>query len=415
MIMDASLFFPTDVETSLGGVSPLTQILRQQMRQLLQGYAIQDCLFWESSPDTRRGISLIEQELSSPALLAFSQAILARQDFNFFQCPSRILGASTPEDYDWGDETQLTGSSHAFLLLPCYYGQHNLGGIGLAKPTDLTAWSLQDLTGLKAIAAQYAFQVYHWQKMLQTQEDLTRQLQTLTLKLEEMIKVEQEKNETFSHIHHELRTPLTGILGFSRMLKDELYGPLNDKQKQYIQGIYNSGEHLLSLVNDFLDIAKLEACREELFLEMVAVEDICLASFSMVQSRAKEQGLALKLELGEGVGICMADQKRLKQILINLLSNAIKFTEEGSVTLRVEGDRQELRFSVIDTGIGISPHHQTQLFQPFSQIPNPLSRKHKGTGLGLALSKKLAQLHGGDITLRSQVGQGSCFTLHLPL
>jgi signal transduction histidine kinase len=199
------------------------------------------------------------------------------------------------------------------------------------------------------------------------------------------------------------------------MLKDELYGPLNDKQKQYIQGIYNSGEHLLSLVNDFLDIAKLEACREELFLEMVAVEDICLASFSMVQSRAKEQGLALKLELGEGVGICMADQKRLKQILINLLSNAIKFTEEGSVTLRVEGDHQELRFSVIDTGIGISPHHQTQLFQPFSQIPNPLSRKHKGTGLGLALSKKLAQLHGGDITLRSQVGQGSCFTLHLPL
>lgn len=415
MTMDASCLTLGNVGTSLELMSCFPQTLRQQTGQLLQGYAITDCLFWENHHEQIQVMPMMGKPIFAPAIAPLAQAILNRHRSDFSLSTQQILGASSLEDYDWGDESSFTGSAHTFLFLPCFYEQQNLGGIGIAKPTDLKHWPLHYLTGFRAIADQYAFQVYHWQRMIQSQEHLTEKLQSLTLKLEEMMKLEQEKNETFSHIHHELRTPLTGILGFSRMLKDELYGPLNDKQKQYIQGIYNSGEHLLSLVNDFLDMAKLDACREELFLEMVAVEDICLASFSMVQSRAKEQGLALTLELGEGVGICMADQKRLKQILINLLSNAIKFTEVGSVTLRVEGDRQELRFAVIDTGIGISPHHQTQLFQPFSQIPNPLSRKHKGTGLGLALSKKLAQLHGGDITLQSEVGKGSCFTLHLPL
>jgi signal transduction histidine kinase len=242
-----------------------------------------------------------------------------------------------------------------------------------------------------------------------------RKLQELTLHQETIEAFHQSNSETLSHIHHELRTPLTGILGFSRMLREELYGPLNEKQKQYIQGIVNSGEHLLSLVNDFLDLSKLDAHREELFLEMVAVEDICLSSLSIVQSKAREQGIDLNLEIAQDVDVCMTDQKRLKQILLNLLSNAIKFTERGSVTLKVERYSNKLTFSVIDTGIGIKPEDQLLLFQPFKQIYNSLSRKQKGTGLGLAVSKKLAQLHGGDITLVSEEGKGSCFILHLPI
>lgn len=242
-----------------------------------------------------------------------------------------------------------------------------------------------------------------------------RKLQELTLHQETIEAFHQTNSETLSHIHHELRTPLTGILGFSRMLREELYGPLNEKQKQYIQGIVNSGEHLLSLVNDFLDLSKLDAHREELFLEMVAVEDICLSSLSIVQTKAREQGIDLNLEIAQDVDVCMTDQKRLKQILLNLLSNAIKFTERGSVTLKVERYPNKLTFSVIDTGIGIKPDDQLLLFQPFKQIYNSLSRKHKGTGLGLAVSKKLAQLHGGDITLVSEEGKGSCFILHLPI
>ena len=250
--------------------------------------------------------------------------------------------------------------------------------------------------------------------VLLQQLQLNKKLQDVITKNDLLENSNQNKSEFLAHINHELRTPLTGILGFSRMLNEEIYGPLNDKQKQYMQGISTSGEHLLSLINDFLDISKIEANREELFLEKLAVEDVCLSALSMLQARAKEQKLELKLEVGSNVNMFTADQRRLKQILLNLLSNAIKFTEEGSVTLKVESFPEQLVFCVIDTGIGIKSSDQTQLFQPFQQIHNHLSRKQKGTGLGLALSRKLAQLHGGDITLTSEVGKGSCFTLNLP-
>ncbi len=250
--------------------------------------------------------------------------------------------------------------------------------------------------------------------VLGQQIEFSQKIEDLQAKNESLQMTNQNKSEFLSHINHELRTPLTGILGFSRMLVEEIYGPLNDKQKQYMKGIVSSGEHLMSLINDFLDISKIEANREELFLERIAVEDVCLSALSMLKTRAKEQNLELKLEIGPNVEMCIADQRRLKQILLNLLSNAIKFTEMGSVTLKVEYGQDELIFSVIDTGIGIKPSDQAQLFQPFQQIHSHLSRKHKGTGLGLALSRKLAQLHGGDLTLTSEMGKGSCFTLNLP-
>lgn len=218
-----------------------------------------------------------------------------------------------------------------------------------------------------------------------------------------------------SYLHHELRAPLSAIIGFARMLKDELYGPLNPKQQQYVQGIASSGDYLLSLVNDVLDWSKLSAQQEELFCEWVAVEDLCLAVIFLFKEKAKSKGLTLELTLAPEAGLCWGDQKRLKQILINLLSNAVKFTETGAVTLQVYVQEQTLYFTVQDTGVGISPQDQSQLFQPFRQIPHSLNRREKGTGLGLALSRKLAQLHGGDITCLSQPGQGSCFTLQIPL
>jgi signal transduction histidine kinase len=261
---------------------------------------------------------------------------------------------------------------------------------------------------------QFLEKISQYISVLGQQIQLNQKIEDLQARNEILETTSQNKSEFLSHINHELRTPLTGILGFSRMLVEEIYGPLNDKQKQYMKGIVSSGEHLMALINDFLDISKIEANREELLLERVAVEDVCLSAVSMLKVRAKEQNLELKLEIGPNVEMCTADQRRLKQILLNLLSNAIKFTEIGSVTLKVEHSNEELIFSVIDTGIGIKPSDQTQLFQPFQQIHSHLSRKQKGTGLGLALSRKLAQLHGGDLTLTSEVGKGSCFTLNLP-
>ena len=220
--------------------------------------------------------------------------------------------------------------------------------------------------------------------------------------------------EFISHLNHELRSPIAAILGFARMLKEEIYGSLNDKQMQYIQAMATTGEHALNLINDYLDLAKVNADKEKLEPEKLAVEDICRASLAIVEEKARQKGLKLNLDIDRNVDFCLADKLRLQQILVNLLSNAVKFTQQGSVTLRITPQGTNLQFSVIDTGIGISAANQKRLFQPFQQIKNSACRDEKGTGLGLALSRKLAILHGGDITLTSTEGKGSCFTLYLP-
>ena len=256
-----------------------------------------------------------------------------------------------------------------------------------------------------------------------TFQKLQQKIQQLEQKVNRLKQQNQElqtegsniNQEYFSHLNHELRSPLANILQFARMLKDEIYGSLNPKQTEYISGILTSGNHLFELINDYLDMAKIEANREELYPERIAVEDVCDASIVMVQGKAKNKNLELILDIADDVDFCYVDSLRLKQILINLLSNAIKFTERGSVTLKVTATSRMLLFSVIDTGVGISKKDSVKLFKPFQQINTPLHRQHKGTGLGLALSRKLAQLHGGDITLTSEVNKGSCFTVSIPL
>ena len=214
---------------------------------------------------------------------------------------------------------------------------------------------------------------------------------------------------------HELRNPLTAILLSSRMLSDEIYGSLNSKQMQYVNSISACGTDLLELINDLLDLSKIEADKQEIYKETVPVHEVCLASISTVQESAKQKGLELNLEIDNQVSFCQADPQRLKQILRNLLSNAVKFTVVGSVTLKVQKNSKSIDFSAIDTGIGISETDLDKVFEPFIQIKNRVSNKHKGSGLGLPLSRKLARLHGGDITVTSQKDKGSCFTLHLPL
>ncbi|BFM40285.1 HAMP domain-containing sensor histidine kinase [Synechocystis sp. LKSZ1] len=371
--------------------SPLGQLRQQTMallRWLIPGL---EGWFWEFPVAQVLKLHCYSAPLSK-SFLCFCQEMIEGYQADFQQGqayfahfdPPEILGFSADQDT----------YSLPFLFLPCLYQGQYLGGMCLGHPGP-PMWHQQQLQPLQIIVEQYSL------GYTLAQSSPAASLGTMALDL--------------SHLHHELRTPLTGILGFSKMLKEELYGPLNDKQRQYVQGILLSGEHLLSLVNDFLDLAKIDARREELFLEVVAVEDLCWAALSMVQINAREKGLDLKLEIAPEVDFCRVDQKRVKQILLNLLSNAIKFTLEGGVTLRVERQGEFLTLAVIDTGIGIEAADQAQLFQPFKQLKHPLNRQTKGTGLGLVLSRKLAQLHGGDIYLESCPGQGSCFTLQLPL
>ena len=249
-----------------------------------------------------------------------------------------------------------------------------------------------------------------WNQVVQ----LKKHLATLKAEKEQLKATAEAKEEYFSHLNHELRSPIAAILGFARMLKDEIYGALNTKQMQYVCAALTTAEHLLDLVNDYLDIAKIDANREELFYENLPVEDICQASLAIVQEKARTKGLDLILNIADNIDFCFADKLRLKQILVNLLTNAVKFTESGSVTLKVTLDQNMLRFAIIDTGIGISEEDCQKLFQPFQQINNRSNRRNKGTGLGLALSKKLAQLHGGNIVLTSKIGSGSCFCVSIP-
>lgn len=297
---------------------------------------------------------------------------------------------------------------HCCLLsLPLYISQKFFGYLILQTEQSERSFSREEIESLEIITYQIAMAIQ--------QDQLIEKIERIELENKKLQSSSNHKSDYLSHVSHELRTPLAGILGFSKMLREEIYGTLNEKQKQYVNGIRISGEHLLALVNDFLDLSKIEANKEELFLETVAVEDICLAAISIVQPKANEQNLDLILKLSDQVDFCKVDQRKIKQILINLLSNAIKFTEKGSVTLQVEKIDCLLTFCVIDTGIGIKEEDQNKLFQPFQQIHSNLSRKHKGTGLGLALSRKLAQLHEGNLTLKSEYGKGSCFTLELPL
>ena len=164
-----------------------------------------------------------------------------------------------------------------------------------------------------------------------------------------------------------------------------------------------------------LDLSKIEAGKEELNLENIVLEEMGQACLSLFEERCSQRGLQLSMEIAPDLSTCNADRRRLKQILVNLLSNAVKFTDSGSITLKINKAGEQVLFCVIDTGIGIAASDRESIFQPFHQIDSGLNRKYEGTGLGLALSRKLAQLHNGDITLDSELGRGSCFTLHLPI
>lgn len=225
----------------------------------------------------------------------------------------------------------------------------------------------------------------------------------------------QHKSEFLANMSHELRTPLNAVIGFSEVLRDEMFGQVNAKQAEYLEDIHCSGKHLLALINDILDLSKIEAGKMDLELSPLDLEDALGTAITLLRDRATRNCVVLELQCTAGIGTWIADARKFKQIMVNLLANAVKFTPSGGrVNVRAERLAGEVRIAVSDTGIGIRPEDHELVFEAFRQASGDHLKKSEGTGLGLALTRRFVELHGGQLTLKSEPGHGSTFEFNLP-
>jgi signal transduction histidine kinase/HAMP domain-containing protein len=290
----------------------------------------------------------------------------------------------------------------AVLAVPLFLEQRVLGALAVwrREPGTFTpdvVNLLQQFATQSALALQNA-------RLFRELADKSRELEVAS----------RHKSEFLANMSHELRTPLNAIIGFSEVLVERMFGELNDKQEEYLRDIYASGTHLLSLINDILDLSKVEAGRMELELSAVRLPRVIDDALILVRERAMRRGITLRASIDDGLGEVRADERKIKQVVLNLLSNAIKFTPEGGRvevrTVAVDGGAE---VSVADTGVGIAPEDLDAVFEEFRQV-GASTAKHEGTGLGLALCRRFIELHGGRIRVTSQVGVGSTFTFTLP-
>jgi GAF domain-containing protein len=289
----------------------------------------------------------------------------------------------------------------------------------LAVPLLLEDRIMGGLTVWRKQPGGFAPEVVHLLQTFAAQSSLALQnarlFREIADKSRQLEAASRHKSEFLANMSHELRTPLNAIIGFSEVLAERMFGEVNEKQAEYLQDILSSGRHLLSLINDILDLSKVEAGRLELELGRFHLPTALDNALILVRERATRHGVTLTQTVDPGVGDIVADERKVKQILLNLLSNAVKFTPEGGrVGLTATAAEDGITIAVSDTGIGIAPEDQAAIFEEFRQVGRDDTRTQEGTGLGLTLAKKFVELHGGRIWVRSQVGQGSTFTFTLP-
>jgi len=292
--------------------------------------------------------------------------------------------------------------SRTVIGVPMLREGQTIGGMVLAR-YDVRPFSEREVELVQTFADQAAIAIGNV-RLFNEIQDKSQQLEAAS----------RHKSEFLANMSHELRTPLNAIIGFSEVLLQGIFGDVNEKQREYLQDVLGSGQHLLSLINDILDLSKIEAGRMDLELTTFSVRDALESGLTIVRERAARHGIALKTVLASNVGTIEADERKVKQILYNLLSNAVKFTPDGGrVDVNVRAENSDVRVEVRDTGIGIAPADQERIFEEFQQVGRERSRE--GTGLGLTLTKRFVELHGGRIWLESAPGEGSTFGFTLPL
>jgi signal transduction histidine kinase len=301
-------------------------------------------------------------------------------------------------------DTVVRAGYRALLAVPLLREDHILGGLIVNRRTP--GEFAPDVIGLlRTFAAQSALAIQN-ARLFQEIEEKSRQLEI----------ADRHKSEFLASMSHELRTPLNAVIGFSEVLLDRMFGELNPKQDEYLQDIATSGRHLLSLINDILDLAKIEAGRMELEVTDFHLPQAIDNAITLIRERAARRAITLGVEIDPRLGEIKGDERKVKQVLVNLLSNAIKFTPEGGrVGVQAGLADGVVEISVTDTGVGIAPEDHEAVFEEFRQVGSDYAKKHEGTGLGLTLSRRFVELHGGKIWVKSQLNQGATFTFTLPV
>ncbi len=302
----------------------------------------------------------------------------------------------------------LLSETRAEAAIPLRIGNRIIGAVDIQSRT-VNAFTEDEIVVLQTLADQVAIAI-----------DNARSFELSQEAVKEMRETDRVKSQFLANMSHELRTPLNSIIGFSRVILKGIDGPVTELQQQDLTAIYNSGQHLLSLINDILDLAKIEAGKMELAFDEVNMSDVTSSVLSTMSGLVKDKPITLKKVIEPNLPTARADAIRVRQVMINLLSNASKFTDEGDIVVEVgvkpaPTGRMELQVSVIDTGPGISQEDQAKLFQAFSQVDDSPTRKTGGTGLGLSICQHLINMHGGRIWVDSEVGRGSTFSFTLPL
>jgi PAS domain S-box-containing protein len=320
------------------------------------------------------------------------------------------------------------------LVIPLLCGNQLWGLLCIHQCFSSRHWQQHEIDLTQQIANQLAIAIQQASLFEQLQQELverhqaevklTESNQSLAISNQELARATRLKDEFLANMSHELRTPLNAIMGMTEGLQEQVFGSINNRQLKALQTVERSSTHLLELINDILDVAKIESGQIELDYAPTAIAPLCQSSLAFIKQQALKKRIQLEIRLQPHLPDLFVDERRIRQVLINLLNNALKFTPEGGkITLEVSHTAAEseelveskfLRIAVMDTGIGISAENIKKLFQPFIQIDSALNRQYTGTGLGLALVKRIVELHGGNVELTSEVGIGSCFAIELP-
>jgi signal transduction histidine kinase len=301
------------------------------------------------------------------------------------------------------NEIILRAGYRARLLAPLLRGEEIVGMLVVRRRTP-GAFPQNTVDLIKTFAAQSVLAIQN-ARLFHEIEDKGRQLEVAS----------KHKSQFLANMSHELRTPLNAILGYTELILDNIYGEAPEKMRSVLERVQTNGKHLLGLINDVLDLSKIEAGQLTLSLSDYSVVELVQGVYVAVEPLAKQKNLALTTDIAKGLPVGRGDERRLAQVLLNLVGNAIKFTEAGEVKIQASCVNGSFKVAVRDSGPGIAAADQAKIFEEFQQVDNTSTRTKGGTGLGLAISKRIVEMHGGRIVVDSELGKGSTFTISIPV